>query len=147
MRRAPFFVVLSAIVVLSACGGANRAGEVVTSGEVGTAGEPGAAVEDPPPARRLDAPPYGPGVTVGQTYPYRLYTHCGIEWARVDGVWWRAAEPASDGQGNPPDGSGNPFDDGELVIVDHATAVYRGSGPGEVVFERTALVDAPFQCD
>jgi hypothetical protein len=36
--------------------------------------------------------------------PYRLYTHCGIEWAKIDGTFWHAKHPLSDGSGNPPAG-------------------------------------------
>lgn len=91
-------------------------------------------------------PPYGPGVEVGETYDYVMYTHCGIEWTRIDGVWWRT-NPLNAGNANPPPGWGNPYDDGELHVADEDTAVYRG-GPGvEVEFERTDTVDAPFACD
>jgi len=90
--------------------------------------------------------PYGPGVEVGETYDYDLYTHCGVQWARIDGVWWQTT-PLNDGGGNPPGGWGNPYDVGELRVVDEGTAVYSG-GPGvDVEFERTDLVEAPFTCE
>ena len=90
-------------------------------------------------------PPYGPGVDVGETYDYALYTHCGIEWTRIDGVWWRT-DPLDDGNGNPPPGWGNPYDSGELHVVDETTAIYSGGPDVDVTFERTDLVEAPFFC-
>jgi hypothetical protein len=90
-------------------------------------------------------PPNGPGVDVGQSYDYALYTHCGIEWARIDGVWWRT-EPLDDGNGNPPRGWGNPYDSGQLHIVDETTAIYSGGPDGNITFERTDLAEAPFFC-
>jgi len=88
--------------------------------------------------------PYGPGAKVGETYDYVLYTHCGIEWTRIDGLWWRTTVRGDDG--NPPSGWGNPYDAGRLVIVDQDSATYSG-GPGDdITFERTSLAEAPFHC-
>src|SRR4030081_3022594 len=69
--------------------------------------------------------------------PYRLYTHCGIEWAKIDGTFWRAKHPLSDGSANPPAGWGNPFQDGTLVFVTPTTARFGFPG-GTVTFERTS---------
>lgn len=92
-----------------------------------------------------DEPPYGPGVQVGETYDYQLYTHCGVEWGRVDGVWWRT-QPLGIGTAAPPPGWGDPYDAGQLRLVDGATAVYSG-GPGvDIEFERTDLTEAPSLC-
>ena len=74
-----------------------------------------------------------------------LYTHCGIEWTRIGGMWWRASTPLSDGNGNPPFGWGNPYDKGEMEIVDRSTAIYQG-GPSAVEFKRTDEDVAPFVC-
>ena len=91
-------------------------------------------------------PPYGLGVEVGKTYDYALYTHCGIEWARIDGVWWHAV-PIDDGNGNPPSGWGNPYNAGELIVLDDFTAVYSSGGDIKVEFKRTNNVKAPFVCE
>jgi hypothetical protein len=59
----------------------------------------------------------GPGTTsTHRGRPYRLYTHCGIQWARIDGTFWGATQPLSDGNGNPPSGWGNPIQDGTLTF-------------------------------
>jgi hypothetical protein len=89
--------------------------------------------------------PYGPGVEVGVDYDYSLYVHCGVEWARIDGVWWRT-HPLDDGDANPPDGWGNPYHRGQLVVRDADVAEF--SGPdGTVEFERTEIVDTPYECE
>src|SRR5690242_11922651 len=68
--------------------------------------------------------------------PYQLYTHCGIEWAKIGGTFWRAKQPLSDGSGNPPAGWGNPFENGTLVFLTPTTAKFH-SPAGSVTFERT----------
>ncbi len=77
--------------------------------------------------------------------PYRLYTHCGIEWARILGTFWRTAAPLSDGHGNPPAGWGNPFQDGTLTFTSPGTAVFRSTA-GNVTFHRTPRTNPPFLC-
>lgn len=99
----------------------------------------------PPQARQFNEAPYGPGAEVGKTYDYLLLTHCGIKWARIDGVWWET-DPLNDGSGNPPPGWDEPWDAGELKILDHDTAIYRGGPDAQVQFRRTGVVEAPFKC-
>lgn len=119
-------MILSAAVV-SGCGDDDRA-------------------EGPAQADVDNEPPYGPGVTVGETYDYGLYTHCGIEWARIDGVWWRTP-PLDDGNANPPPGWGNPYDAGRLVIDTETTATYTSDAGTAVELERTGRIEAPFACE
>jgi hypothetical protein len=80
---------------------------------------------------------------VGEDYGYSLVTHCGIEWARIGGAWWRTA-PLSDGNANPPAGWGNPSQGGRLRIESDTTAVFTG-GPEPITFERTEItaIDDP----
>jgi hypothetical protein len=77
--------------------------------------------------------------------PYQLYTHCGIEWARIDGTFWRAEHPLSDGSANPPAGWGNPFQDGTLALIGPTTARL-DSPAGSVTFERTTRKQPPLIC-
>lgn len=127
-RRLVLVLVVCCVVALVACGDDDD------------------VVEGPAQADIDNEPPYGPGVEVGESYDYVLYTHCGIEWARIDGVWWRTG-PLDDGNANPPSGWGNPYDAGELLVVDGTTAVYSGGPDVEVEFERTDIVEVPFTCD
>jgi hypothetical protein len=66
----------------------------------------------------------GPSAIAGaRGRPYQLYTHCGIAWARIDGTFWRATKPASDGAGNPPRGWGNPFQNGTLTLMPYDSRI------------------------
>src|SRR5579862_1886876 len=76
---------------------------------------------------------------------YQLYTHCGIEWARINGTFWRAKQPLSDGSGNPPPGWGNPFQAGRIVFVSQTTARF-DSAAGTVTFVRTSRRQPPMIC-
>jgi len=57
-------------------------------------------------------------VPMGTSQRFRLYTHCGLD-ALIDfaGRLWDPVGPTSDGNGNPPPGFGNPFDDGVITLV------------------------------
>jgi hypothetical protein len=76
---------------------------------------------------------------------YALYTHCGITWAKIRGTFWRAREPSSDGDGNPPPGWGNPYQIGTLELIGAKTPVFR-SPAGQVTFDRTPRTTAPSIC-
>ena len=131
MNRRPLaLIAIAALISGSACAGDDRDD----------------AVDGPAQADIDNESPYGPGAEVGESYEYTLYTHCGIEWTRIDGVWWEATSPLSDGNANPPPGWGNPYDEGEMEIVDASTAVFRG-GPTDVEFQRTDQVEVPFACE
>jgi len=77
--------------------------------------------------------------------PYQLYTHCGIEWAKIDGTFWRAKHPLPDGSRNPPAGWGNPFQDGTLVFISPTRARF-DSPVGSVTFARTSRRQPPLIC-
>jgi hypothetical protein len=77
--------------------------------------------------------------------PYRLYTHCGVKWAKIAGTFWRATRPLSDGSGNPPAGWGDPYQLGRLVILGRRTVRF-DSPAGSVTFERTSRLQPPLIC-
>lgn len=83
--------------------------------------------------------------TAYEAMPYRLLTHCGIEWARIRGTFWKAGHRVSDGHGNPPAGWGNPYQAGTLSFSSRDTAVFT-SGAGRVTFHRTERTRAPLVC-
>lgn len=101
----------------------------------------GGRVAEGPTGAELEQAPYGPGAAIDRTYDYDLYVHCGVEWARIDGDWWRTA-PLNDGNANPPEGWGNPFHDGELVLTDDDSATFTGPD-GPIEFTRTDRSDSP----
>jgi hypothetical protein len=70
----------------------------------------------------------------GWPQPYRLYTHCGIDEARISNRYFEAVHPLSDGQGNPPTGWGNPYQQGTMTLISPAEAVFRDSAGHQVQF-------------
>ncbi len=63
-------------------------------------------------------------IKVGDSAAYRLYTHCGILSASINGETYYADPPLSDGSGNPPAGWGNPYDDGDITLQTATTAEF-----------------------
>jgi len=70
----------------------------------------------------------------GSPRPYRLYTHCGIDEARISNRYFEAAHPLSDGQGNPPPGWGNPYQQGTMTLLSPTAAVFRDHAGHRVLF-------------
>ena len=66
--------------------------------------------------------------------PYQLYTHCGINEARIGNRYFEAVHPLSDGQGNPPPGWGNPYQQGTMTLLPPAGAVFRDHAGHQVQF-------------
>jgi hypothetical protein len=70
----------------------------------------------------------------GSPQPYQLYTHCGIDEARIGNRYFEAVHPLSDGQGSPPPGWGNPSQQGTMTLLSPAEAVFRDSVGHQVQF-------------
>jgi hypothetical protein len=66
--------------------------------------------------------------------PYQLYTHCGIDEARLGNRYFEAVDPLSDGAGNPPPGWGNPYQAGTITLVSPTEAVFRDAAGHRVLF-------------
>jgi hypothetical protein len=66
--------------------------------------------------------------------PYVLYTHCGIDEARIDNHYYEAVHPLNDGSGNPPTGWGNPYQQGTITLVSPAEALFRDNAGHHVLF-------------
>lgn len=82
--------------------------------------------------------PAGPSrpaaATVGSAQPYRIYTHCGIDEARIGSRYFEAVHPLSDGQGNPPPSWGNPYQQGTMTLLSPSKAVFRDDAGHHVQF-------------
>jgi hypothetical protein len=76
----------------------------------------------------------GPPDVVAKSVPYNLYTHCGIYEAKVQGHWYLATPPLSDGNGNPPAGWGNPEQHGTMTLISAAEVVFNDPAGHRVVF-------------
>jgi hypothetical protein len=85
----------------------------------------------PPPAAR---PADTATTAAGSPDPYQLYTHCGIDEARIGSRYFEAAHPLSDGNGNPPPGWGNPYQQGTMTMVSPTEAVFRDAAGHRVLF-------------
>jgi hypothetical protein len=70
----------------------------------------------------------------GSAQSYRLYTHCGIDEARIGNRYFEAVHPLSDGARNPPAGWGNPNQHGTMTLMSPSTAVFRDAAGHRVVF-------------
>jgi hypothetical protein len=65
---------------------------------------------------------------------YDLYTHCGIDEARIGNRYFEAVHPLSDGSGNPPPGWGSPYQAGTMTLVTPTEAVFTDTAGHRVVF-------------
>src|ERR1700736_2547407 len=79
-----------------------------------------------------------PSLTVGQSVPYSLYTHCGVLSLNANSHVYYAQPPLGDGSGNPPGGWANPYDAGTLAMVDAHRMEFHDSAGNKATF-----TDAP----
>jgi hypothetical protein len=94
------------------------------------------------------ASPSGPSASASPAIPYSLHTHCGIDWTRIDGRWYRASPPLSDGSGNPPSGWGNPDQQGTIQMISSTEAEFTDSAGHNVRFVLQPGATGPAQlCD
>jgi hypothetical protein len=94
--------------------------------------EPATADRDPGSADPRPGPE-GLGGTP-EAVPYQLYTHCGIDEARLGSTYYEAVTPLSDGAGNPPEGWDNPVQEGWMTVVSDGRAVFTDDAGHEVAF-------------
>lgn len=83
---------------------------------------------------RHDGSPRAVAATGGSPRPYQLYTHCGIDEARIGNRYFEAVHPLSDGNGNPPAGWGNPYQQGTMTLLSPSEAVFRDNAGHQVLF-------------
>jgi len=72
--------------------------------------------------------------TAPKPVPYDLYTHCGIDYARVGNRYYEATPPLSDGSGNPPPGWDNPYQPGTMTVISPTQVVFIDTAGHRVVF-------------
>jgi hypothetical protein len=65
---------------------------------------------------------------IGVEYKYALFDHCGLDTVPIefDGSEWRIEGPT--GGSNPPQGFGNPVDEGVIMLLEPNVGLYRSSG-------------------
>jgi ABC-type uncharacterized transport system auxiliary subunit len=62
-----------------------------------------------PPAEPTTYVSTSPTTTTASSFPFALFTHCGIYEAQVRDSFFVADQPLDDGHGNPPAGWANPY--------------------------------------
>ena len=84
-----------------------------------------------------NAPGASVSIVVGGSAQYRLYTHCGVLSASINGQTYYADPPLTDGSENPPPGWGNPYDDGEMRLRSATAADFYDSAGHTAHFTST----------
>ncbi|QUW85503.1 hypothetical protein SMIR_41250 (plasmid) [Streptomyces mirabilis] len=69
-----------------------------------------------------------------RTIPFDLYTHCGIDEARIGSTYFEADPPLSDNSGNPPEGWDNPIQHGTMTLKSKTETVFTDNAGHEVKF-------------
>lgn len=70
---------------------------------------------------------------VGQSYPYRLLVHCGVESAEIDGRTFYVDRPTGIRSADL-SSAGQPVDVGTMTLVSYHRALFRDADGREVVF-------------
>ncbi|KZB80091.1 hypothetical protein [Amycolatopsis regifaucium] len=69
-----------------------------------------------------------------RSFPFALYTHCGIDEALVDGVYFEAERPLIGEAFSAPPGWDNPYQRGRMTLPSPDRAVFRDDLGHEVAF-------------
>ncbi len=139
MKRA----LLVAIAVLTVLVAAGVIFEIASTGAQALPPQIGAVEPQPVGNGQFRFFPRSSRVSVGVSYRFQLYTHCGLDYPLAvdfDGSYWDpiGPGPASDGSGNPPAGYGNPFDQGTMTLISPTLTQYKSSGGKVMQFSRHA---------
>lgn len=163
---------LAAAAVLAVAGGTwlvvdDPAAPSSTSAPASTTADRGAAAaaapppeEDEPagaagPAEDLAAAAVGPEgrlvvrppAEVGVSYPFDLYTQCGIYGADVGGDWFAADPPLVEVGATPPAGWDDPYQRGTLTLGSADEAVFRDDAGHELALRAAPESDRPPPCN
>lgn len=61
----------------------------------------------------------------GESVKFSVYTHCGVESARIGGRWWHATPPLyGEARGSAPAGWEDPYQEGQLTVESSERAVF-----------------------
>jgi hypothetical protein len=113
----------------------------------------------PPPIGEAEFVPAGPGevqvtavsgqVVQGQRYHFEVFTHCGLTANSFDfdGSFWTVRGQGDDGNGNPPQGIGNPSDAGVIQLIGPNEAVWTSASGVPVNLQRAGMEARVFLCD
>ncbi|AVZ76774.1 hypothetical protein SLUN_35870 [Streptomyces lunaelactis] len=88
------------------------------------------------------APPSARAAQPARAMPFELYTHCGIDEARIGSTYFEAKTPLSNGAGSPPEGWDNPYQRGTMTLKSPTEAVFTDDAGHEVTFRARPGADA-----
>lgn len=71
---------------------------------------------------------------LGPAVPYELYTHCGISEAQYQGRYYELVPPLAKSNLSPPDGWGNPYQQGTLTPASETEVVFTDDAGHRVTF-------------
>jgi hypothetical protein len=88
-------------------------------------------------------------VVQGQRYHFEVFTHCGFTANSFDfdGSFWTVVGPGDDGNGNPPQGVGNPRDSGVIQLIGANAAIFTTAAGLQIPLERAVVQARVFLCD
>ena len=113
----------------------------------------------PPPIGEAQVVPLGQGelqinavsgrAVQGQRYQFEVFTHCGFTANAFDfdGSFWTVVGPGDDGNGNPPQGIGNPSDAGVIQRIGANEAIWTSASGIQVQLVRAGVQVKTFGCD
>jgi hypothetical protein len=130
VRRAPAIAAAAAVVVTAAGAWAVFQSEAPQAPPISTTSTP--STPSTPPSATSQQP---------VVIPYELYTHCGIDDASVNGIFYEAETPIPE----PLQGWGNPYQMGTMTLVSPSEVIFRDdlghvvrfrARPGATAFKR-----------
>ena len=88
-------------------------------------------------------------VVQGQRYRFEALTHCGLRENTFDfdGSFWTVLGNGDDGNGNPPQGIGNPFDSGVIQLIGTNEALWTSQSGVRFNLQRGPAQAEVFLCD
>ncbi|MDV5145842.1 hypothetical protein R1T08_16910 [Streptomyces sp. SBC-4] len=112
---------------------AARAGHIIVALALVTGVLTGCATADPG-TEAVRTTPSAQATPSVRAIPFDLYTHCGIDEARIGSTYFEAETPLSNGSGSPPDGWDNPTQRGTMTMKSATEAVFTDDAGHEVTF-------------
>ncbi len=76
-------------------------------------------------------------IAESDTFTYQLLTHCGIRWAKFAGMRWITPFLSNADENGPPEGWGNPVQEGQVRLLPDDRAIFMSEGHEPLIFRAT----------